>query len=120
MGTDWVMSSSALCRYSLKARERNLKPWSFQPRDIDFVLLTHAHIDHSGLRPAMGAGLIATARTVFDLRLLVVRIVSVAQQHRQCHRRQHSARGPAEHELSGSAVAVATHHQQICLCVGGV
>lgn len=38
-----------------EARERNLQPWPFEPRDIDFVLLTHAHIDHSGLLPRLCA-----------------------------------------------------------------
>lgn len=38
-----------------EARERNLKPWPFRPADIDFVLLTHAHIDHSGLLPRLCA-----------------------------------------------------------------
>jgi metallo-beta-lactamase family protein len=38
-----------------EARERNLKAWPFDPRQIDFVLLTHAHIDHSGLLPRLCA-----------------------------------------------------------------
>jgi metallo-beta-lactamase family protein len=38
-----------------EARERNLKPWPFSPLDIDFVLLSHAHIDHSGLLPRLCA-----------------------------------------------------------------
>ncbi len=38
-----------------EARERNLKAWPFEPPDIDFVLLTHAHIDHSGLLPRLCA-----------------------------------------------------------------
>lgn len=37
------------------ARERNLKAWPFEPSEIDFVLLTHAHIDHSGLLPRLCA-----------------------------------------------------------------
>jgi metallo-beta-lactamase family protein len=38
-----------------EASHRNLEPWPFEPRDIDFVLLTHAHIDHSGLLPRLCA-----------------------------------------------------------------
>lgn len=33
-----------------EARERNLKAWPFDPRQIDFVQPTHAHIDHSDCR----------------------------------------------------------------------
>jgi metallo-beta-lactamase family protein len=38
-----------------EAHQRNLEAWPFNPRDIDFVLLTHAHIDHSGLLPRLCA-----------------------------------------------------------------
>ncbi len=33
--------------------ERNRKAWPFKPEEIDFVVLSHAHIDHSGRLPRL-------------------------------------------------------------------
>jgi metallo-beta-lactamase family protein len=38
-----------------EARAQNRHDWTFDPKSLDFVLLTHAHIDHSGLLPRLWA-----------------------------------------------------------------
>lgn len=78
------------------AAARNHKDFSFDPSSIDFVLLTHAHIDHSGLLPKLTrdgfTGPIYTSEATADLLKVMLldsaRIhESEAERNRRYHRR---------------------------------
>jgi len=54
-----------------EAERKNREAFGFDVRSLDFVLLTHAHIDHSGLLPRLAAlgfkGPVHTTRATADL-----------------------------------------------------
>lgn len=53
VGATRIMIDCGMFQGPRNIRENNYKPFPFQPWSIDFVLLTHAHIDHSGLIPKL-------------------------------------------------------------------
>ena len=75
------------------AEAKNYADYAFDPRSLDFVLLTHAHIDHSGLLPRLCAqgcrgNIHATAATI-DL-LEVMLLDSAHIQEKELEWRQHA------------------------------
>lgn len=60
-----------------EATNKNIESLPFAPKDLDFVVLTHAHIDHSGLLPRLSSQgftgpIYCTQATVELLKILLV------------------------------------------------
>ncbi|MEW6447901.1 MAG: MBL fold metallo-hydrolase [Bacillota bacterium] len=71
-----VLVDCGLFQGPREVRERNHQPFPFHPASIDYLLVTHAHIDHSGLIPRLckegfKGRIFATEATVDLLRVLL-------------------------------------------------
>lgn len=71
---------------SRTTRELNDKPFPFSPEAVEFVLLTHAHIDHSGLLPKLSrmgftGKIYATAPTVDLLEFMLLDSAYIQQSN---------------------------------------
>lgn len=83
--------------------QKNLRALPFDVRELDFVLLTHAHIDHSGLLPRLvmlgyKGPIYATALTIDLLQIMLLDSAHIQErevewQLRHRHRRKASLRG---------------------------
>ena len=93
-----------------EARARNAAPWGFDPRQLDFVLLTHAHIDHSGLLPRLCAhgfkGTVHATAATADL-LEVMLLDSAHIQEMDWNRRQRDAGRGRRHRPADGATPAA-------------
>jgi metallo-beta-lactamase family protein len=78
------------------AEARNRSHFAFEPRAVDFVLLTHAHIDHSGLLPRLAAegfrgSIFATAATCDLLGVMLIDSAHIQEQDSERRRSTRAA-----------------------------
>ena len=81
-------------------QEDNADPFGFDPASIDYVLLTHAHLDHVGRLPLLAkrgfrGEVIATAATFELARLVILDSVHLQTEDTRRHRRAHNGKTQA-------------------------
>ncbi|MBW4033062.1 MAG: MBL fold metallo-hydrolase [Acidobacteria bacterium] len=97
VGTKRVLVDCGLFQGYKVLRERNRTPFPVRPASIDAVLLTHAHLDHSGYLPALVrdgfSGPIHTTGGTAELcRLLLPDSGHLLEEEAESHRRHGSSR----------------------------
>ena len=96
------------------ARTKNLRAlnFGFDVRSIDFVVLTHAHIDHSGLLPRLGVlgfrgPIYATAATCDLLEVLLPDSAHIQEKEVEWQLRHQNRRGKGERSVPAPLYTVA-------------
>lgn len=89
-----------------EARQKNQRAldFGFDVRKIDFVLLTHAHIDHSGLLPRLSmlgyrGPIYATQATIDLLEVLLPDSAHIQEKESEWQLRHRHRRGKGEHGI---------------------
>src|SRR5256885_2764174 len=94
---------------------RNRVPFAYSPNEVDALLLTHAHLDHCGLIPHVGASgfrkpIYATKGTVDLTRLVLLDSAKLQEEFAQSHQRfarRNPDRAAVEDEATMAELAAA-------------
>jgi metallo-beta-lactamase family protein len=112
VGDRRVLVDCGMFQGSPEETARNRMPFAFDPRTLDAVLLTHAHLDHCGRIPALAragfGGPIHATRATVDLAEIVLRDSAKLQVEFAERWNRHHARRAEEAAAAVETEAVAT------------
>ena len=105
-----VLIDCGLYQGGRELEEENAEPFGFDPAGIDYVLLTHAHLDHCGRLPLLVKrgfrGEIVTTAPTRELARLVMLDAAHLQEEEARHRARWAARRGKEHEATGPLYSI--------------
>jgi len=103
-GNTRILVDCGLYQGRRELHEDNAGPFGFDPTAVDFLILTHAHLDHCGRIPLLGlrgfGGEIITTAASRELARLVLLDSAQLQEEESGHRRR-KGRGHRHHEGHG-------------------
>ena len=99
IGTARVLIDCGMFQGSPNETERNRVPFAYEPREIDALLLTHAHLDHCGLIPHLVASgfrgpIFATAGTNELTGIVLMDAAKLQAESAKRKRRERRRRAP--------------------------
>lgn len=79
-------------------KDRNWKPFSFDPQSLDAVLLTHAHLDHCGLLPKLvhegfHGKIYCTAATADIAKIILLDSAKIQEEDAEYKKKRHEREG---------------------------
>ena len=127
-----ILIDCGMFQGSRKTEQRNFEPFRFSPRSIDYCLVTHAHIDHSGLLPKLvrdgyAGPIITTTASVDLLHILLKDSAHIHETDAAWHNRKALRAGnptieplykTEDAEAALEKLKAIKYHEEIDLCPG--
>ncbi|MDP5069583.1 MAG: MBL fold metallo-hydrolase, partial [Congregibacter sp.] len=97
-----VLIDCGLYQGGRELAEDNAEPFGFEPESIDFLLLTHAHLDHCGRIPLLAkrgfSGEVITTAASVELARLIMLDAAGLQEEDAAYRQRRAKRHKDEHD----------------------